>query len=117
MVLSQGDPTSARGAALARALIATRADAGPRDEIGIAGKAAHVGADLGEDLHRSKGLDARRRTHLLDGGAKGPNADLHLPVDLGNRGIEYVDLVEVKPQQEAMVPCHAATQGLVQGLS
>src|SRR5262249_28721020 len=79
---------NARGAALAGALIAARADTRPGNEIGIAGKAAHVYADLGEDLHRSEGFDTRHRTHLLDGGAKGRNGGLHLPVDSGNGGIE-----------------------------
>jgi hypothetical protein len=68
------------------------------------------------DLHCSKGLDARRRTHLLDGSAKGRNAGLHLLVDFGNGHIERVDLVEVKAQQEAVVSCHPATQSLAQGL-
>jgi hypothetical protein len=37
------------GAALARALVVARADARPRDEIGVRCKAAHVNADLRED--------------------------------------------------------------------
>jgi hypothetical protein len=69
------------------ALVAARADAGPGDEIRIAGKAAHVRADLGDDLQRSEVLDARHRAYLLDGAAKGRNGCLHLPVDLGNCGI------------------------------
>jgi hypothetical protein len=58
-------------------------------------KAAHVGADLGEDLQRSKALDAWHRTHLLDGAAKGLKGGLHLPVESGNGGIDGVDLIEV----------------------
>src|SRR5262249_38696810 len=40
---------NAIGAALAGALIAARADRGPRDEMGIGWEAAHIDADLGED--------------------------------------------------------------------
>src|SRR5262249_13735329 len=106
-----------RGAALARALVAARTNAGPGSEMGIAGKAAHIGADLGEDLHRSEVLHPRHGTHLLDGGAKGRKAGLHLLVDLVDCGIEGPDLIEVKAQWEAVLPGDAPPQGLAQGLS
>src|SRR5262249_6863602 len=89
---------NACGAALARALVAARTNAGPGSEMGIAGKAAHIRADLGEDLHGSEVLDAWHGTHLLDGGAKGREAGLYLLVDLGDCGIEGTDLIEVKAQ-------------------
>jgi hypothetical protein len=84
--------------------------------MGVGCKAAHVDTDLGEDRSRAEILDARDRDYLFDGGAKGRNAGLHLLVDIGDGGIEGVDLLEMKAQQEAMVPGHAAAQGLAQGL-
>jgi len=52
---------------------------------------------------------------LLDGGAKGRDAGLDLPVDFADGRIERIDLIEVKPQQEAMVLGYAAVEGLAQG--
>ena len=45
---------------------------------------AHVNADLGKNCLCSQGLDARDGAYLLDGGAKGLYAGLHLSVDSGN---------------------------------
>src|SRR5262249_54068900 len=105
---------NARGTALARALVAARANAGPGSEMGVAGKAAHISTDLREDLHCGKGLDARHGPHLLDGGTKGRKPGLHLLVDFVDGSIEGVDLIEVKTQNEAVLAGHTATQGLAQ---
>ena len=59
-------------------------------------------------------LDARDRYYELDCGAKGPKVRLHLRVDRGHGGIESVDLIEMKAQQEAMVLRHAAAKGLAE---
>jgi hypothetical protein len=67
-----------------------------------------IGADLREDLQRRKALDARTEL-LLHGGARGPNAGLHHSVDSGNDGIEGIDLIEMKPQQEARLRCHTTS--------
>jgi hypothetical protein len=69
---------------------------------------AHVDAHLGEVL------DARDRYYLLDCGAKGSKVRLHLRIDRGHSGIESLDLVEMKAQQEAMVLRHAAAKGLAE---
>jgi hypothetical protein len=61
-------------------------------------------------------LDARDRYYELDCGAKGPKVRLHLRVDRRHSGIESVDLIEMKAQQEAMVLRHAAAKGFA-GLS
>ena len=55
-------------------------------------------------------LDARDR--LLDCGAKGPKVCLHSRVERGRSGIESIDLIEIKAQQEAMVLRHAAAKRL-----
>src|SRR5215467_11508119 len=60
----------------------------------------------------SQGLDAGDGSYLFDGGAKGHNGGLHLPVDSGNGSIEGVDLIEMKTQEEAMLRRHAAAQNL-----
>jgi hypothetical protein len=80
--------------------------------MGVGSKAAHIGADLCEDLQRSEVLDARHRTHLLDGRAKGRNGYRHLLVDFADCGIEGIDLIEVKAQQEAVLPGYSAPQSL-----
>ena len=80
------------------------------------GKAAHVDTYLGENCLRSQGLDARDGTYLFDGGAKGGNGGLHLPVDFSDCRIEDIDLIEVKAQQEAVLLGYAAAQGLSQCL-
>ena len=76
------------------------------------GKAGHVNSDLGKNCLCSQGLDARNGSYLFDGGAKGRNGGLHLLVDSGNGGIEGVDLIEMKAQEEAMLRRHAAAQNL-----
>ena len=60
------------------------------------GKAAHVEADLGKNCLRSQGFDAWDGAYLLDGGAKGRNGGLHLPVDLGDGCIDGIDLTEMQ---------------------
>jgi hypothetical protein len=77
---------------------------------------AHVDPDLGDDDVSTEVLEAWDRHYLLDGGAKGPKVRRHLRVDRGHSGIESVDLIEMKAQQEAMVLPHAATKGLAEFL-
>ena len=73
---------------------------------------AHVDADLGDDDVGAKVLDARDRYYLLDCGTKGPKVRLHLRVERGHSGIESVDLIEMKAQQEAMVLRYASAKRL-----
>ena len=47
--------------------------------------------------------DAGDRAQQPDRGAKGLELALHLPVDLGDRGLERLDLAQMQAQQEAMV--------------
>ena len=75
---------------------------------------AHVDPDLGDDDVSAEALDTRNRHQELDCGAKGPKVCLHLRVDRRHGGIESVDLVEMKAQQEAMVLGHATAEGLAE---
>src|SRR5262249_56352283 len=109
-----GALANAIGAPLAGALIAARADAGPRDEMGIGGKAAHVDADLGDDDPCAQGLDAGNRAYLFSGDTKGGDVGLHLPVDGRDGGIEGIDLPEMQAEQKAMVLGDAAARSLAQ---
>src|SRR5215468_4749558 len=68
VVLSQGDPLRTR-VEFSRALVAAGRRAGPGNELG---KAAHVGAHLGEDLQRSKALDALHPNSCSMAVRKGP---------------------------------------------
>jgi len=77
---------------------------------------AHLDADLGDDGLCAEVLDARNRHYEVDCGAKGPKVCRHLRVERGHGGIESVDLIEMKAQQEAMVLRHAAAKGLAEFL-
>ena len=83
------------GAALAGALIVARTDAGPGDEVAVGREPVHVDADLGDDHLGGKGLDARGRAQLFDGGTKGRDIALYLLIDLGDGGFERIDLLEM----------------------
>ena len=72
------------------------------------GKAAHVEADLGKNCLRSQEFDAWDGAYLLDGGAKGRNGGLHLPVDLGDGCIDGINLTEMQAQQKITRPCRAS---------
>ena len=54
---------------------------------------------------------------MRDGGAKGLDVGVDLRIDLGDRRVERVDLLEMQAQQEAMVLGHPAAQCLAQGLA
>jgi len=57
--------------ALARALVQSRDEAGPRQQMTSCRERAHVGADLGQDYLRCYPTDARNRDQSLDGVTKG----------------------------------------------
>ena len=75
---------------------------------------AHVDADFGDDDVSAEILDAWDRHQELNCGAKGPDVRLHLRVDRRHGGIESIDLIEMKAQQEAMVLGHAAAKRLAE---
>jgi hypothetical protein len=75
---------------------------------------AHVDPDFGDDDVGAEVLDARDRCCEVDCGAKGPNVSLHLCVDRRHCGIESVDLIEMKAQQEAMVLRDPAAKSLAE---
>src|SRR3954469_10384655 len=77
-------------------------------------ESTHVDPDLGDDDLCAEVLDARDRHELLDRGAKRPKVCLHLRVERGHSGIESVDLIEMKAQQEAMVLRRATAKGLTE---
>ena len=100
------------GSTLAGTLVVARTYASPRDEMCVRREPAHVDADLGDDDVGAKVLDARDRYYLVDCGTKGPKVRLHLRVERGHSGIESVDLIEMKAQQEAMVLRYASAKRL-----
>src|SRR5215510_13652912 len=102
--------------ALTCTLVAARADARPGDQVTAGGIAAHVNADLRKNCLRSQGLDARDSAYLFDGGTKGGNAGLHLPVDLGDGCIDGIDLAEMQAQQEAVALRDTPAKGFTQAL-
>jgi hypothetical protein len=76
---------------------------------------AHVDPDFGDDDVGAKVLNARDRCYEVDCGAKRPNVSLHLCINRRHSGIESVDLIEMKAQQEAMVFRHSAAPADRQG--
>ena len=74
-------------------------------------EAVHVEADLGDNDPGAELADAGDRGQEPDGGAKGRRLRVDLPVDRGDRPVEGIDLVEMQPQQEAVVACHPSPQG------
>src|SRR5258708_18058431 len=75
---------------------------------------AHVDPDFGDNDVSAELLDAWNRHYEVNCGAKGPKVRLHLRVERGHGGIESVDLIEMKAQQEAMVLRHAAAEGFAE---
>ena len=59
------------------------------------GKASHVGADLGDDDLRAQVTDARDGPQQADRCAERVAIAVHLRVDLGDGGIERIDLAQV----------------------
>ena len=76
----------------------------------VRGKPAHNGPDLGDDDVRAEFTDSRNGDQLFDGVAKAGKASVHLLIDLGDAGIERIDLLQMKPEQETMLPLNPALQ-------
>src|SRR5688572_5832273 len=103
------------GSALAGALIVRGTQNGPRDEMGGAWEALHIGADLGEDDGGGQLMDAGNGHQLPGRSAKRLESLADLGVDPGDGGLERGDLSEVDLQQETLVVGQATAQGLGDG--
>jgi hypothetical protein len=77
-------------------------------------EAAHVVADLGDDDPGAEVTDPRDRGQDGDRRAKGLDIGVDLPIDLGNRRVDGIDLLQVQLQQKAVVLGHPAAQRLAQ---
>ena len=77
-------------------------------------KAAHVAADFGQDDASAQFVDAGNGGQEADGGAKGLDIGVDLLIDLIDRRVDGVDLLQMQLQQEAVVPGHATAQGCFQ---
>ena len=71
--------------------------------MSCAGKAAHVGPNLGQNDFRQASLDARDRFQALEQGFKRVHALGNLIAHAHNRFIQGVDLGEVFTDEEAMM--------------
>ena len=78
------------------------------------GKSAHVVADFGHNDAGTQFADSRDGGQQFDGDAKGLDAFAHLSIDLGNSGVDGIDLLKMQPQQKAMVLHDPAAQRLAQ---
>ena len=79
-------------------------------------EAAHIVADLGDDERGAEVTDARDRGQEGDRRAKGLDIGVDLPIDLRNRRVDGVDLLEVQSPQEAVVLGHPAAPRLAKFL-
>jgi hypothetical protein len=75
---------------------------------------AHVMADLGQDDAGTQLADAGDRGQECNRGAKGLDIGVDLLIDLLDRRIKGVDLLEMQPQQKAVVPGDVAAQRCLQ---
>ena len=66
-------------------------------------EAAHVDADLGDDDPAGQRADAWNCGQVLRGGAKGSEIGFDLLVDLSDRRVHGIDLLQMEAQQEAMM--------------
>lgn len=67
------------------------------------GKSAHIVADFGRNDAGTQFADSRNGGQQLDGDAKGLDAFVHFTIDLGNSGVDGIDLLKMQPQQKAVV--------------
>jgi hypothetical protein len=65
------------------------------------GEAAHVGADFGDDDLPGEVTDARDGPQLADGLTERVEIAVDLRVDLGDGGVERINLAQMQAQQEA----------------
>jgi hypothetical protein len=75
---------------------------------------AFAGTSLGQQHASGQCADAGDAGQHLDQGAKGIETRLDLLIDLGDGPVEGIDLLQMQPEQEAMVPRDAAAQGFAQ---
>jgi hypothetical protein len=77
-------------------------------------EAAHIMADFGENDARAQRIDAGNGGQELDRGAKGLDQSVDLRIDLVDRRVDGVDLLQMQAQQEAVMPGDAAAQRCLQ---
>src|SRR3954462_5909952 len=99
------------GAALAGALVVAGTEPGPGDQVAGGREAAHVDADLGDDDLRGQVTDAGDGAQQPDRLTERVEIAVHLLVDLGDGGLQGIDLTQVQAQQEAVALGDAAGQG------
>ena len=68
------------------------------------GESAHLDADLRRDDLGAESADAGDRGQEFDGSAKGGQIGVHLPIDLHDRSVERIDLLQMEAEQEAVMP-------------
>jgi hypothetical protein len=78
------------------------------------GKSAHVGADFGENHLGVELADARAGDQQFDAGAKGRDALIDRAVNLTDGGIKGINLLEMLPQEKAVMRHDPAAQGFAQ---
>src|SRR6266436_3825179 len=120
-----GSLAQARRFALAGAFVLPRTQPGPGDEVPGGWKAVHVATDLGHDGGGRQGADSGDGAQKLDQGAKGDltarplrmqAADplIDLAVDLSDRPIQAIPLLQVQVEEKAVVVRQPPVQRVVE---
>ena len=73
-------------------------------------EAAHVAADFGKDDTSAQFVDPGNGGQQVDGGAKGLDVSVDLSIDVADRRVDGVDLLQMEAQQKAVMPGDAAAQ-------
>jgi hypothetical protein len=79
-------------------------------------KAAHVAADFGEDDASAQFVDTGNGAQQFDGDAKGLDLSVDLLIDVAERVVDGVDLLQMQAQQKTVMPGDAAAQRFAQHL-
>src|SRR6266849_1398450 len=97
-------------AAFARTVVIARADACPGGEAGSRVKAAHVGANCGEDHARRSLLHPRQTVQLLDLRGEGSHECSNLLVAVPDLALEQIDEVQGALEKPRMMVCTLSLQ-------
>ena len=104
------------GSALAAGGVVARADPRPAREVGGGAEHGHVRPAFGEQHDRGPDGDAGNGAHPLQRCGKRCRGPVQCGVELGDGGVEEVDVGEHLRDQQTVVSCpESAGQGLAQG--
>src|SRR5213594_355077 len=97
---------------LAGALVESRTQTSPRQQMACAGEYRHVGTDLGKQDNRRRRADAGDGHQPRNVGVKGREQGLDASLKLSHGVLELLDRAQVLAEQEAVVLADGALERL-----